>query len=365
MKNNTLIVSSGDTPQIITEFLFESIRKHKKNIYNKIIVITTTQGKDLIDEYLLKGNIIENLGSFFEIDDLYDDFSKTLDIILLKDVKGSDLADLRSNEDAHSEFLQYFKVVQSEKTKSKNNVTFLISGGRKSSSIALSQAAMLYGESEDQIVHVLAHSSKWNNKEWWFPDDITDETQAITVFNLPFIGLGGFIKGVDLSNPNNLTKMIQDKIDMVTPLSDIIVNHTKFSIEGAIYNFQPKAATIFRYFINNTISNSSSSHVSHNAMIDDFDDGIAEAYYACFERNNSYIEKFEKRIQDYKNMQNKMQIRDEKDQWLREARSILKKEIVSKVNDIRHAKLLEFVINPAGEKLFGLNLESTKIKISN
>ena len=208
MKNNTLIVSSGDTPQIITEFLFESIRKHKKNIYNKIIVITTTQGKDLIDEYLLKGNIIENLGSFFEIDDLYDDFSKTLDIILLKDVKGSDLADLRSNEDAHSEFLQYFKVVQSEKTKSKNNVTFLISGGRKSSSIALSQAAMLYGESEDQIVHVLAHSSKWNNKEWWFPDDITDETQAITVFNLPFIGLGGFIKGVDLSNPNNLTKPV-------------------------------------------------------------------------------------------------------------------------------------------------------------
>ena len=316
--NNTLIVSAGDSPQIITEFLYDSIDKNRNNIFDKIIIITTTHGRDLIDRYLIKGETIKKLGSKLKINDLYSDFLDIIDIRLLKDSKGGDLADLRTNKDAHSEFLQYFSIVQSETVKSNNNITFLISGGRKSSSIALSQAAMLYGRSGDQVSHVLAPISKWNDKEWWFPSDSSDKEQAITVFNLPFIGLGNFLKGIDLSNVNNITTMVQDKIDMVTPLENIKIDRNIIIIEGSKYKLQPKSAAIFRYFINNTIDSKSSNHVNHNTMIDDFESKIAESYRCCFSDSSAFVQKFEERLHDYKNNSSKIQVRDEKDQWLRE-----------------------------------------------
>jgi len=367
--NKTLIVSTGDTPQILSEYLFDSIKKHKKLLFDKIIIITTLHGKKLIDKRLIKGNILKELSKVLKLD-VDKSILDSISVEVLKDHKGNSLQDLRSNEDAYSEVYQYFNIVKSYVENEQNNITFLISGGRKSSSIGLAQAAMFYGRRGDEVVHVLVHPSKFNDENFWFPTKPKDKTHQLTVFNLPFIALGKIVRGagIDLSNVNNITALIQDEIDAIAPLESIGIDHNNVIIEGSLYKLSPKASCIFRYFATNLIDKNSDNYVTHNTMINDFDSKIANMYYGAFkikEGKGQHQINFEDRLEGYRNMST-LDIRDDKDRWLREAKSVLGKEIENKVNNHRYSKFLNFK-QKDGEsgKRFGFNLDPKIITFTN
>mgnify|MGYP001143703972 CR=1 FL=1 len=155
---NVLLISTGLSPQVITETLCYYSQSDTPINFDEVHVITGTVGKDLIMEKVLGGtkhydqyckdyNINKKSISFNEgsIHLLLDDDQKPLD----------DIKTVKQNRAAIN---QVFKIV-SDLTEDENvRLITSVAGGRKTMSVILGQAMQFFAREQDKIIHVIVEN---------------------------------------------------------------------------------------------------------------------------------------------------------------------------------------------------------------
>ncbi len=91
-----LIFVAGTTPQIITETIYGLIHQKPPVYPDEIHIITTTHGKNLIEENLIK---VGRFKQFCKEFNLKDDILNKDSIVVVKDGKGDELDDIKTDAD--------------------------------------------------------------------------------------------------------------------------------------------------------------------------------------------------------------------------------------------------------------------------
>jgi len=182
---NILITVAGSTPQILTETLYNLVVQQGITI-SEIYVLTTTHGKEKMQDRVLKQNIIYRM---FEDYDLQKQKIPSFQIKILKAHDGTPLNDVRSvaeNEAAANQIIDFVK----EKTFEENTRLFCsLAGGRKTMSSYMAIALNLFGRAKDELSHVLIYPDEREKDHDFFYPAPDDTRTRIDYARIPFIRL--------------------------------------------------------------------------------------------------------------------------------------------------------------------------------
>ncbi|MBI2486619.1 MAG: TIGR02584 family CRISPR-associated protein [Deltaproteobacteria bacterium] len=255
MRKEILIAVAGLTPQIVTETLYylTQVKKPKSKI-SEIYVITTFDGKrEILTKLLDKGK-----GRFFEFCRGYriDSSSIKFDersIILLMDSKGNPLRDIRSvwdNELVADQITEFIR----EKSKDPDTVLHCsVAGGRKTMSIYLAYALMLFGRPQDTLSHVLVDEKLERNKEFFYPKKSLGGKTTVDLAEIPYVKLRDKIKNLFGSEKPSFSRMVktaQREIDSMPLLEYLEVNLKKrcLRIGEKEINLNPKHLALYSHY---------------------------------------------------------------------------------------------------------------------
>ena len=137
---NILLISTGSSPQVLTETLCYFIQKKPCVQFDEVYAITTSEGMIRIKESLLSGPCyFEQFCKDYNIKKDTINFTEE-HIHVLKDSKGNQLEDIKTVSENSAAINQIFNIVN-DLTKDKNTRLFTsVSGGRKTMSVILGQA---------------------------------------------------------------------------------------------------------------------------------------------------------------------------------------------------------------------------------
>lgn len=175
----------GITPQVLTEALY-ALHKSGKDV-DVIEVITTQTGCDLIHSLLLAGGdgayhrYLKDYGT--PSDRIQFD---TDNITILTDTNGKPIDDITSFDENRILMLSILQKARELTASSDTAVYFLIAGGRKTMSAALSLAAQLYGRPQDRIYHVLVSPAFESCRNFFYPPPKPIQIELIDKQGKPF-----------------------------------------------------------------------------------------------------------------------------------------------------------------------------------
>jgi CRISPR-associated protein (TIGR02584 family) len=232
MKRNILLCVAGATPQIITETLYDLTIQQGKRI-DEIRVITTLDGRDKIMTGIIKGRgsaeeslLDSEQGKFFEFLRHYPqvgeiEFNETK-ILLLRRRDGQTLEDIRTPEENELAGDQICEFVR-ELCKDENTQIFAsAAGGRKTMSIYLTLAMLLFGRAEDELSHVLVNSDFETHPQFFYPTptpkiiklrdgrEVSTETAEIYLAPIPFIRLQGTQTSLKLPEGKKYGELVKE-----------------------------------------------------------------------------------------------------------------------------------------------------------
>lgn len=161
-----LVFVIGTTPQIVTETLYCLTQEVKTPVYpDEIHIITTTQGKQKVDEELIgKGR----LSAFFQEFGLKPIPLSESSIHVIRGGQDLPLEDVRepSENEAMGDFIVSFL-----KDKARDMTVRLhcsLAGGRKTMSFYLGSALQLFGRPWDKLYHVLVSPEFESHPEFYY-----------------------------------------------------------------------------------------------------------------------------------------------------------------------------------------------------
>jgi len=201
---NILICVAGATPQIVTETIYALSRNIPPVFISELYVITTSYGRQLIADTLIRQGILRQLIEEYKLPDItFTDDS----LIVIKDAHGVPLQDIRNNEENE---VAGDTITGFIKEKARDVTTRLhcsIAGGRKTMGFYLGGALQLFGRPWDNLYHVLVSPAFEGNPDFFYPpkkpkripckmpdgsEVMMDTNQAhIQLAELPFIRLKG------------------------------------------------------------------------------------------------------------------------------------------------------------------------------
>ena len=152
---NILLISSGLSPQVITESLYYYQQSKNPLTIHEIHVITALSGAKLIEEQLFNGPCW-----YFKYLDDYGikkdaiNFNKD-NVHVLKDQNGKPLEDLLTITANSAAITQIFSIVEKLTDNPENRIIANVAGGRKTMSVFLGQAMQFYGKEHDLLTHVI------------------------------------------------------------------------------------------------------------------------------------------------------------------------------------------------------------------
>lgn len=161
-----LICVAGATPQIVTETIYALSRNIPPVFVKELYVITTSYGKQLITDTLIKQDILKQLIEEYKLPGI----SFTEDcLIVIKNSHGIPLQDIRNNEENEvaGDIITGFI-----KEKARDVTTRLhcsIAGGRKTMGFYLGGALQLFGRPWDKLYHVLVSPEFESNPNFFYP----------------------------------------------------------------------------------------------------------------------------------------------------------------------------------------------------
>lgn len=197
-----LICVAGATPQIVTETIYALSRNVPPVFVKELYIITTSYGKQLIADTLIKQGILRQLAEEYKLPDI----SFTEDcLIVIKSYDGVPLQDIRNNEEneiAGDIITGFIK----EKTRDATiRLHCSIAGGRKTMGFYLGGALQLFGRPWDKLYHVLVSPEFESNPNFFYPPrkpklvtcrmadktekKISTDMAVIQLAELPFIRL--------------------------------------------------------------------------------------------------------------------------------------------------------------------------------
>ena len=201
---NILVAVVGLSPQVITETLFALHQQGRK--VDVIHVITTRQGKELVNAHLLSPKD----GRYYQYLREYDLDHRTIDfgvdnIHTVKDSHGIEIDDIMGEEE-NEWLLKCCLDWAFRLTRDPNSAVFFsVAGGRKTMSACLMVAAQFYGRSQDRVFHVLVTPEFESNRDFYYPPKISTPIElrdkngqiyikeskyaAVTLVPLPFVSI--------------------------------------------------------------------------------------------------------------------------------------------------------------------------------
>jgi CRISPR-associated protein (TIGR02584 family) len=256
LKKNILICVTGLTPQIVTES-FYCLTIQQKIPIHEIFILTTTRGKDVIlgiDKApntpkvpLLKE--LEQLCKKYKVK--LPKFENSSSHIITAREESLELSDIRNDEHNRlfpnkvSEFIKNISSVG-------NTLFCSISGGRKTMSVHLAFALVLFGREQDKLLHVL--TSQENEFKGFYPNN-KKEDKALTIAEIPFIRLRSFLHSkVDSSllelNYADIVEVTQQKLKQISSKKLMLnIRKNEISLGRKKVMFEPLEFAIYYYFI--------------------------------------------------------------------------------------------------------------------
>ncbi len=231
-----LIFVAGATPQIITETIYALAHLNPPVYPDEVYIITTTKGKKIIEDTIIKRGILNEMAGEFNIPAITineDSF------VVIKDAYGNELDDIRSKEDneAVGDIITSFI---REKAKDMNTrLHCSLAGGRKTMSFYIGSALQLFGRPWDKLYHVLVTPEYESNMDFFYrPREnmviecrmsdgsikrLNTDDARIELAELPFIRLGNRIS-IHGKGFRELVEDGQREIDTATMQPEITIN---------------------------------------------------------------------------------------------------------------------------------------------
>ena len=378
---NILLISSGLSPQVITESLYFFNQKKSLHI-DEIHVITDSTGSILIEKNLFSGPKWYNQYlKDYNIDKSSIKF-KMANIHSLKDENGNPLKDLLTLTANTSAVNQIFKIVEKLTKDENNRLITNVAGGRKTMSVIIGQAMQFFGREADLLTHVIIDEKFLRLPDFYYPSpnkmikDINGHKIDYSKINiylheLPFIRLrpilGKLLKVTTKTSLIDLVSIAQKHIDdLIKPVtlsiskiySKVTVNDISFSLpkkDMAVY------ITLLSLIIDNySEKNSELGFISIDKMIErKFLNKFINFYEKLHSPYSVLVTKEKERISEDQRMQ-QFYTND----WLQETRSKINR--VLKTNLPPHLYAITQIITSGeyGYKSYGIPLQKDSIDLS-
>lgn len=161
-----LICVAGATPQIVTETIYALSGNIPPVFISELYVITTSYGKELIADSLIKQGILRRLIEEYKLPGI----SFTGDcLIVLKDAHGVPLQDIRNNEENEVTGDTITGFIKEKARDATTRLHCSIAGGRKTMGFYLGGALQLFGRPWDKLYHVLVSPVFESNPDFFYP----------------------------------------------------------------------------------------------------------------------------------------------------------------------------------------------------
>ncbi len=188
-----LVAVAGGSPAIVTETLWALAKRSDPVHVDEVRVFTTAKGKSAILNPLLAPTDGKFKSCLEELEIARRITFNEETIVVFKDGKNGELVDIRSDEDNQLAADQICNLIR-EWTTEDSRLICSAAGGRKTMSIYLTIAMMLYGRAQDRLFHVLVNPEEFELcKDFFHPYRIARE--------LPLRGRAGkLIKNISTKN---------------------------------------------------------------------------------------------------------------------------------------------------------------------
>ncbi len=258
-----LIFVTGATPQIITETIYAFAVKSPPIIPYKLYFITTSKGKELITNNLIKGNILQNLS-----EELNHTLPKIEDdsFIIAKDQNGNEIDDIRSEMENRIVGDLITSFIKAQATDFSARLHCSLAGGRKTMSFYMGAALQLFGRPWDKLYHVLVTPEFESNPRFYFkpskdtviecrmPDGsikkLNTKDAEINLVELPFIRLRHKVT-LHKKGFNELVEEGQREIDTATMQPPLKINLAErtITIGDISIDMVPMELFIYTFFL--------------------------------------------------------------------------------------------------------------------
>lgn len=147
-----LIFVAGSTPQVITETIYALATGSTSVLPDDLYIITTAKGRELVEEQLAKGGVLEQLSQEYGLPRIE---ISAHSFIIPKDAGGTLLEDIRTEEENElmGDLITTFIMEKSADPALRLHCS--LAGGRKTMSFYLGAALQLFGRPWDRLYHVL------------------------------------------------------------------------------------------------------------------------------------------------------------------------------------------------------------------
>lgn len=204
-----LISVVGSSPAVLTETVWVLAQENPPVIPDRVVAITTTHGKQMIQSKLFQrapvwNELQQQVGMAdqlrFGADDsirVIGDGSRDFD----------DIASLEENEQAADFILD---VIRQYSENPEVKIIASIAGGRKTMSALMLACMSLLGREQDRVCHVLADETYiCENRDFCYPkDELQRQAAQVQLSDMPFIRVRGLYEQLTGSAPKSYSAMV-------------------------------------------------------------------------------------------------------------------------------------------------------------
>ena len=377
---NILLISTGLSPQVITETLYYYNFVHKPSLtFSQIQVITEENGAKLIENELLSKD--------GKLDQYYNDYNINTEILdfdmshvhIIVDEKGNPINDLTSLSDNNNTINQVFKIVQ-ELTKDNNSRLFTnIAGGRKTMSVIVGQAMQFFGREQDRLIHVLIDDILFRSNDFYYPtpfkkilkvgdQNIDISKVEVNVNELPYVRLRPILGDIiGNSRSESLFELVKSAQQQIDDLLQPVEVHLDYKTKTILFNnhaikLPGKNFSLYASFLSALKNNSGKDQDGYM----DIDEIISRPFLTIYLKFYGMINSLKSALFIKENNRIDNDIELEKfftSNWFMETKSKINRELKYQLpKNIYHNAMIDSK-GPYGEKLYGISLDNKQIKL--
>ena len=185
-----LVAVIGMSPAVLTETVWALAQERPPVVPHKVVVFSTTRGRDKIQADLLASGVWEQLRAALRAGPDQLIFGNVGEHIRVFSQRARELDDLRTPEDNAAAADTILEHLRQFTENPDLRIVASIAGGRKTMSALLYACMTLVGREDDRITHVLVEDRLEQRREpkFYFPQT-PDEAAGIQLADIPFVPL--------------------------------------------------------------------------------------------------------------------------------------------------------------------------------
>lgn len=256
MPRRVLLITVGNTPQIVTETIYELLNGTPPWVPDEIVLVTTATG----EERFYQGDAKEGLAPLFgvtgKLTQLYNAVGgggpppTILDVPPLP--SGNKIRDLRSPEEVESYADHLMARVKQATEDADTELHLSLAGGRKTQSYLAGAILSLFGRPQDRLSHVLVEPPELEeDPDFWWRDTKSYPHAQVNLCDVPFARLKGFLGDSFSSFATSFASAVAATNVAAEP-HDLCINMKRRTVRVGMFETKQlefKAFAVFRLLI--------------------------------------------------------------------------------------------------------------------